>query len=78
MNITSNGYSLCYLCVIGRMGKVKENIIRQWENQGMGILDYQLLNKLRAVIQMSNLGQLEKLRLKDILNDLEMIAEGED
>lgn len=57
---------------------MNENIIRQWEKQGMGILDYQLLNKLRAVIQMSNLEQLEKLRLKDILNDLEMVIEGEE
>lgn len=57
---------------------MSENIIRQWEEQGIGLLDYQLLNKLRAVIQMSSLGKLEKLRLKDILNDLEMIAEGEE
>lgn len=57
---------------------MKDNIIRQWENQGIGILDYQLLNKLRAVIQMSSLEKLEKIRLNDILNDLEMIAEGEE
>ncbi len=57
---------------------MEDNIIRQWENQGIGILDYQLLNKLRAVIQMSSLEKLEKIRLNDILNDLEMIAEGEE
>lgn len=54
------------------------NIIRKWEEQGMSIDDYRLLNKLRAVVVTSVLKREEKQKANEILNDLEMIAEGEE